>query len=214
MGRTRILGIMVGMLVCSPVIGHTAEHGGQEHASQPAVAQKQGGQEHGAAPTAPTGQANLSALSAVPSGTGQAGREASQGLAKPVTTPSKEQAGQPAVQAGQVEQVEPSAEQIREAIRDHILKTEQEDGAFTIEDEVTGNMRTLTLVRVHDRVGRTGDFYYSCTDMNDADSGESLDLDFDVDASSGTAEVIDVRIHKVNGKARYTYDEKDNRIPL
>jgi len=26
--------------------------------------------------------------------------------------------------------------------------------------------------------------------------------------------VVDTRIHKVDGKPRYTYDENDNRIPL
>ena len=32
--------------------------------------------------------------------------------------------------------------------------------------------------------------------------------------SLGTLEVADVRIHKLSGVARYTYDEDDNRIPL
>jgi len=130
----------------------------------------------------------------------------------PATT--KEHGGTAQEHGGQIVNVEPSAEQIRQAIRDHIRLIEREEGAFTIEDEVTGTSRTLTLVRVHERVGKTGGLYYSCTDMRDASTGELLDLDFDVEAGGGQTEVVDVRIHKVNDQARYTYDEQDNRIPL
>jgi len=69
-------------------------------------------------------------------------------------------------------------------------------------------------VRVHERVGKTGELYYSCTDMQDTSTGELLDLDFDVEANDEQLEVVDTRIHKVNGQERYTYDEQDNRIPL
>ena len=115
---------------------------------------------------------------------------------------------------GQAVKAEPSAKQIRQAIQDHIRLAEREDGTFTIEDELTGATRTLSLVRVHRRVGKTGELYYSCTDMRDAAAGELLDLDFDVEAAGRQLEVVDVRIHKVEGEARYTYDEDDNRIPL
>ena len=127
---------------------------------------------------------------------------------------AKEHGGTTQEHGGQVAQVEPSAEQIRQAIRDYIAKTEKERGAFAIQDTATGATRTLSLIRVHDRVGKTGELYYSCTDMRDASSGETLDLDFDVDASAGGLNVVDARIHKVNGQPRYTYDDKDNRIPL
>jgi len=41
-------------------------------------------------------------------------------------------------------------------------------------------LRRLELVRVHERVGKTGDYYYSCTDMKDVNSGDELDLDFNI----------------------------------
>jgi hypothetical protein len=50
--------------------------------------------------------------------------------------------------------------------------------------------------------------------MRDAQTGELLDLDFDVKADGGALTVVDQRIHKVAGNARYTYDEHDNRIPV
>jgi hypothetical protein len=79
---------------------------------------------------------------------------------------------------------------------------------------VTGTTRKLEFVRVHDRVGKTGPLYYSCTDMRDKQTGELLDLDFDVKATGEKLKVVDGRIHKVAGEARYTYDEHDNRIPV
>ena len=109
---------------------------------------------------------------------------------------------------------EPSAQDIRDRIAAYVKEKVKVEGAFRIKDEVTGSTRTLTLDRVHDRVGKTGGAYYSCTDMRDAATGQLLDLDFDVKASDGKLDVVDVRIHKVDGKPHYTYDEHDQRIPI
>ena len=110
--------------------------------------------------------------------------------------------------------VAPSAEAIRRTIGDYITQVEQEEGSFTVDDDVTGQTRTLTLQQVHDRVGKIGSFYYACTDMRDTASGEALDLDFDVEATEDGLEVVDMRIHQVNGTPRYTYNEHHERIPL
>ena len=133
------------------------------------------------------------------------GGTATQEQTKPATA---EHGGQAVTQA------EPSPELIRQAIRDHISQIEQEESSFQIEDPVEGKTRTLQLIQVHERVGKTGELYYSCTDMKDTASGQTLDLDFDVSNEGGQLEVVDTRIHKVDGKARYTYDDKDNRVPV
>ncbi|PIQ81550.1 MAG: hypothetical protein COV76_08240 [Candidatus Omnitrophica bacterium CG11_big_fil_rev_8_21_14_0_20_64_10] len=110
---------------------------------------------------------------------------------------------------------EPTAEQLRQAIRDYITRQEQQTGAFTIPDSrEKGKLRVLTLVRVHERVGKTGDYYYSCTDMKDVAAGNLLDLDFDVADTGKNLKVVAVRIHKDDGKPRYTYDDNDNLIPV
>lgn len=146
---------------------------------------------------------------------GSAAEHAGQEHGGATTAPVKEHGGATQEHGGQTAvQAEPSAEQIRQTIRDYIARTTQEEGAFTIEDPVAGQTRTLTLARVHERVGKTGDSYYSCTDMRDVASGQTLDLDFDVQAQGGALDVVDVRIHKVEGQPRYTYDDQDNRIPL
>ena len=119
-----------------------------------------------------------------------------------------EHGGQPTTQA------EPSPERIRETIREYVTMKQKRQGQFVIKDDVTGATRRLTLVRVHKRVGKTGNLFYSCTDMRDIESREMLDLDFDVKHDQGKLTVVDERIHKVGGKARYTYDDHDNRIPV
>ncbi|MBI4357998.1 MAG: hypothetical protein HY584_01740 [Candidatus Omnitrophica bacterium] len=109
---------------------------------------------------------------------------------------------------------EPEPEALRQTIRDYIAGQEKLQGAFAIADERSGELRQLELVRVHDRVGKTGDYYYSCTDMKDVRSGDLLDLDFDIQDEGGNLSVAAVRIHKDNGNPRYTYDENDNMIPV
>ncbi|OGX04897.1 MAG: hypothetical protein A3G87_04580 [Omnitrophica bacterium RIFCSPLOWO2_12_FULL_50_11] len=109
---------------------------------------------------------------------------------------------------------EPSPEMLREFIRAYLAQQEKLQGAFAIVDPRTGGLRRLELVRVHERVGKTGDYYYSCTDMKDVQTGDLLDLDFDVEDLGGKFGLVDIRIHKDNGSPRYTYDENDNLIPL
>ena len=127
---------------------------------------------------------------------------------------AKEQGGITQEHGGKAVKAEPSAEQIRQTIKRYVQGIAQEKGTFPINDPVIGTTRQLEFVRVHDRVGKTGPLYYSCTDMRDRQTGELLDLDFDVKADGGTLTVVDQRIHKVAGKARYTYDAHDNRVPL
>ena len=110
---------------------------------------------------------------------------------------------------------EPTAEELRDTIRQYIAQQQSALGSFTLPDpRDQGKLRTLDLVRVHERVGKTGDYYYSCTDMKDAATGDELDLDFDVADAGKERKGVAVRIHKDNGKPRYTYDDNDNLIPL
>lgn len=110
---------------------------------------------------------------------------------------------------------EPSAEQLRSTIRAYVQTQEKLTGSFTIPDaKQKGKLRTLSLIRVHERVGKTGDYYYSCTDMKDVATGDELDLDFDVSDTGKELKVVAVRIHKDNGKPRYTYSDRDELIPL
>ena len=109
---------------------------------------------------------------------------------------------------------EPTPEALRDTIRNYVANEEKAKGAFEITDEQTGDLRQLEFVRVHERVGKTGNYYYSCTDMKDVKTGDLLDLDFDIQDEGGNLTVADIRIHKDNGNPRFTYDENDNMIPV
>jgi len=108
----------------------------------------------------------------------------------------------------------PSTDDIRNTMTNFVLEKSKETGTLDVPDPETGNTRKLELVLVHERVGKTGDYYYSCADFKDTETGQMLDLDLDVEDKGGQLSVVDVRIHKLDGKERYTYDENDNRIPL
>lgn len=108
----------------------------------------------------------------------------------------------------------PTSEDIRKTIKKYVEDESKDTGAFEIYDAETKQTRRLEFIKVHERVGKTGNYHYSCADFKDKNSGQMLDLDLDVESKNGKLNVVDVRIHKVDGKERYTYDEKDNRIPV
>jgi len=108
----------------------------------------------------------------------------------------------------------PTNDDIRSAMTAYVVAQSKSSGTFNIEDPDTGETLNLSLVNVHERIGKTGDYYYSCADFSDAATGQTYDLDLDVADNAGRLSVVDVRIHKVGGEPRYTYDDNDNRIPL
>lgn len=128
-------------------------------------------------------------------------------------TATKEHGGAAAKEHGGTANV-PSADDIRAAMTNYVLDQSRATGTFDVVDPETGKARKLELIRVHERVGKTGDYYYSCADFKDTETGQMLDLDLDVEDKGGKLSVVDVRIHKLEGTERYTYDENDNRIPL
>ena len=126
----------------------------------------------------------------------------------------KEHGGTTTRPTGQTSVKIPSADDIRATMKNYVTEKSKATGTFDITDPRTGALRKLQLERVHQRVGKTGNYYYSCADFKDTVSQEMLDLDLDVQDRDGVLSVVDVRIHKLNGKERYTYDKNDNRIPV
>ncbi len=108
----------------------------------------------------------------------------------------------------------PSADAIRSAMKDYVMEKSKATSTFDVLDPEVGKTRKLELLRVHERVGKTGNYYYSCADFKDTETGQMLDLDLDIEDKGGKLSVADVRIHKLEGKERYTYDANDNRISV
>jgi len=107
-----------------------------------------------------------------------------------------------------------SAEEIQSAITDYI-ETDQslKNGYFYIYDEKLNYDWKLTFsklhpVRVINREGKT--IYFACTNFsvqNDDSENNILDLDFWMKPEDGELEPYKVRIHKVDGDERFTYED-------
>lgn len=182
-------------LVTYGTVGYSGEHGGQEH----------GGSSLGSTSSSTSTSSTAKPSKPVPD------RKSKSTKAKPAK-PSKTKKATPKDRTSGA--LPAPAESIRGHIAQHVEQRLASDGTFVMEDQETGTSRRLQFVQVHERVGKTGGFYYSCADLRDVTTGELLDLDFDVMATGDQLEVVDARIHKVDGKARYTYDSDDTRIPI
>lgn len=94
---------------------------------------------------------------------------------------------------------------------------EAKDGAYSVKDEVLGKTWELKLIGVHKkRIVHLGDKgFFACADFKTV-GGEKrkLDLDFYATKDAGGWRIDKVLIHKVDGKPRYTYNEKNERVPV
>lgn len=105
------------------------------------------------------------------------------------------------------------------AVEDHVAqKSAAEGGAFKIQDETLGKEWALSLVGVHKkRVVHLGDqHFFACADFKTAGNGkkDKLDLDFYASKTADGWKIDKTVIHKVNGKPRYTYNEKNGMVPV
>ena len=108
-----------------------------------------------------------------------------------------------------------SAAQIINGIKEHINKvTNVNNGIFPISDSKEGKNLHLKLIKVHeDKVSyiKKDDAYFACTDFVTDDGKTKYDVDFLMKKTKkGTLEVYQTKIHKKDGKPRFTY--KDDEI--
>ena len=104
-----------------------------------------------------------------------------------------------------------STEDIDKAIRAHIeTATKASAGKFAVKDDVLNKTWDLELVKVHtDKLQALKDgTYFACVDFKAAD-GTKVDVDFYLKKDGEALAVTDTTVHKINGKARYNYEEKD-----
>lgn len=103
---------------------------------------------------------------------------------------------------------------VHQYVRDQV----DEEGSFTLEDDLLGRSWEATLkgVRTHE-LRRHADGQVSvCADFIGADGKRSqpLDVDFVLTETEGEWVVEDVLIHKVGKTARFTYGPKGERTPV
>jgi hypothetical protein len=104
-----------------------------------------------------------------------------------------------------------STDDIDAAIRAHIEeKSKASGGRFEVRDDVLNKTWSLELVRVHkDKLQALADGrYFACVDFKAADA-TMVDVDFFLKKDDDKLAVTDTTVHKVDGKARYNYEEKN-----
>lgn len=134
----------------------------------------------------------------------------------PTETPEKKaEVKEPAKPAEQTKAKYPKElnKEYAAAVEDYV-KQAQAKGGFKVHDDVLNKDWTLQLVGVHkDRVAHLADNrFFACADFKAVGEKGKVDLDFYA-KKDGTWAVEKVMVHKVNGKPRYTYNEKNEIVP-
>jgi len=100
---------------------------------------------------------------------------------------------------------------VKKSIQDYVKdQTKTSGGVFVLRDDKLNKEWRLKLDKIHDPVrsfqkdGR--DIYFACSDFKSTESGDVLDIDFWMVTKGNKLQVVDTKIHKVNGEPRYTYE--------
>ncbi len=100
---------------------------------------------------------------------------------------------------------------LSEAISDYVATDAKlKGGLFLVYDPIEKKALQLTLAKVHEDKLATlgGGVYFACADFQNSD-GKMYDLDIFMKGSKDGLETTEVSIHKVDGKPRYTWSERD-----
>lgn len=106
-----------------------------------------------------------------------------------------------------------STADLDKAIRAHVDElAKKNNGRFPVKDDVLEKSWALALDRVHtDKLTQLkDDTYFACVDFK-ADDGTAVDVDFYLQSKDGQLAITDTTVHKINGKARFHYEQKGDR---
>ncbi|HUJ12978.1 MAG TPA: hypothetical protein VL284_04230 [Thermoanaerobaculia bacterium] len=101
-----------------------------------------------------------------------------------------------------------SMDDLEKAITAEIENAQKSDGYYHVKDgDKTWNLK---LDHVHkERLARTDETtYFACTDFK-SDDGHTVDVDFFMKDNGQKLVLADTSLHKVDGKPRYNWKEKD-----
>ncbi len=104
-----------------------------------------------------------------------------------------------------------NADFVKKSIENHVKAEEKANkGFFLISDPDSNRSWRLTLIKIHDPVRqfeKDGQMiYFACSDFKSGDSEDILDIDFWMIQDGKRLKVIDTKIHKLNGKAKFNYE--------
>lgn len=104
-----------------------------------------------------------------------------------------------------------TAEFVKNSIEEHVkAQSKATGGVFVIHDDKLNKDWKLKLDKIHDPVRmfeKDGKMiYFTCSDFKSTEGTEVVDIDFWMVPKGEKLEVIDTKIHKVNGEPRYNYE--------
>ena len=104
-----------------------------------------------------------------------------------------------------------TADFVKKSIKEHVkAQSKATGGVFVIQDDKLNKEWKLKLDKIHDPVRmfeKDGKMiYFTCSDFKSTEGKEVIDIDFWMVPKGEKLEVIDTKIHKVNGAPRYTYE--------
>lgn len=112
-----------------------------------------------------------------------------------------------------------SIDDLEKAIQSSVgAKEKSGRGYYRLADDAAKKTWLLKLDHVHrERLSRLDEkTYFACTDFRSKD-GHTVDVDFFMKDKDGKLVMSDATIHKVDGKPRYNWEEKDGfwkRVPV
>lgn len=124
--------------------------------------------------------------------------------AEAVDVPAPVQEALPAVQ-------EPSSPEIRVAIQKYVADASQTGGTFNFQDQAAGRMRKLILVRINDPLEKGARGYLMNADFSDIETGDLVNLKFELFVLNSQANVIGIQMNTVNGQQAQQLP--DNQLP-
>ena len=89
---------------------------------------------------------------------------------------------------------------IQAAMSEHV-KHNSVDGRYAIYDATKGELKWLSLDKLHEGIVKKGDFYVSCADFVDQ-QGKEYDVDFLVIQEGRSYQVLESVVHAEGGKKR------------
>ena len=114
--------------------------------------------------------------------------------------------------------VDPAAAAVEAAVRQYVADQVEEEGTFTVEDDLLGRSWDAKLIAVRrDSLRRLApDRVSLCVEFKGTDGKDSLalDIDFTLSRSDGEWNVDEDAIHRVGGTSRFSYGPKGERIPV
>lgn len=104
-----------------------------------------------------------------------------------------------------------------ETVGGHVKAESKKAGGFLVHDDVLKKDWKLKMLKIHtDRIVELGqDRFFACADLQQlAGKKTKLDLDFYVKKEGDRWVMEKVLVHKVAGKLRYTYNDKNEIVPV